>query len=109
MSSRIGILPAAALAAMALVGGMGSPAAEARTVTAHPVTVTVPAQSQQQERTAPARAISARDEVERVDSFALLSHRHRRQWDGKNRTSGDRAHKRMKRSRSTGRRYHSRG
>ncbi len=47
--------------------------------------------------------MAARDEVERVDEVGLFIHRHRRQWDGKNRTSGDRAHKRWKRSRASGR------
>src|SRR5690348_7994082 len=47
---------------------------------------------------------AAREEQERVrDLTAIPPRLYRRYWDGKNRTAGDRAHKRMKRRRASGR------
>ena len=49
---------------------------------------------------------AARNELDRVDEATAIPPRfyRRASWDGKNRTSGDRAHKRMKHRRSSGRR-----
>lgn len=54
---------------------------------------------------APPTQTAAREEGERIrDLIAIPPRLYRRYWDGKNRTSGDRAHKRMKRRRASGRR-----
>jgi hypothetical protein len=61
----------------------------------------VTAPQEQQQRT-PAPVISHREEGERVRDLSVFGPPRRRVWDGKNRTSGDRAHKRMKRRRAAG-------
>jgi len=97
---RVGMIAAASLAMMATVGMMPAPQViETRATTV----VSQPAQ-QQQQRAVTGQALSARDEVERVDELSAVFRRHRRVWDGKNRTPGDRAHKRWKRARAAGRR-----
>jgi hypothetical protein len=85
---------------MALAGMSPAPVPTGSTIG---TVVTVPAAPAQQQQRAPARAISARHEIERVDDLFYAPRRPRGVWDGKNRTSGDRAHKRLKQRRRRGR------
>jgi|SRR6185369_2480493 len=90
-------------AAVLVVASAVSMAPTVAPVAAHQ-TPTVTAPAQQQQRVAVAQQVSARDEMERVrEATALLNNRFRNRWDGKNRTAGDRAHKRLKHRRSSGR------
>lgn len=96
--ARVGTSIALAMAAMAFTGmapAMGPVAAqEVRVVTLPPAA----------ERPAPPPS-SAANEVERVRKLSDGPRGiWRTRWDGKNRSAGDRAHKRWKRTRAAGRR-----